>query len=228
MTEPQSIVTNEDCMVLMSRYPDKYFDLAIVDPPYGIGVDRKNSQRVLQSKHSASLSKDYGKQNWDDAPPAGQYFEELFRVSENQIIWGANWFGLSGGMIYWNKNVTMPTYSDGEIAFCSMINSVKSFDFTWHGMIQENMKNKENRIHPTQKPIALYSWLLKNYAVPGQKILDTHLGSGSSRIACHKAGYDFVGCEIDKDYFEAQEKRFREYLNQLALDFTPAGLKTIE
>ena len=208
---------NIDCMEYMATLKDKAFDLAIVDPPYGIGADKKNSGLELKSRKSASLSKDYGKQRWDNDIPTDKYFIELKRVSVNQIVWGNNFFGLRGGAIYWHKEVTMPTYSDGEIAYCSLINSVRFFRYAWHGMIQENMKNKEFRIHPTQKPVALYQWLLKNYAKPGQRILDTHLGSGGSAIAAHYFGCDFVGCEIDVDYFNAARERFDRETRQVAM-----------
>jgi len=209
---------NIDCMEYMATLKDKAFDLAIVDPPYGIGADKKNSGLELKSRKSASLSKDYGKQRWDNDIPTDKYFIELKRVSVNQIVWGNNFFGLRGGAIYWHKEVTMPTYSDGEIAYCSLINSVRFFRYAWHGMIQENMKNKEFRIHPTQKPVALYQWLLKNYAKQGDKILDTHLGSGSSAIACDIMGFDFVGIEIDADYYKAALDRFNRHKQQLTLE----------
>ena len=210
-------ITNEDNMELMKRYPDNYFNLAIVDPPYGIDADKKNSGKKLQSKKSASLSKDYGSQEWDSDVPDINYFNELFRVSKNQIIWGVNYYPynfLSGGRIYWDKCVTMPTYSDGELAYCSKINSLKSWKYAWHGMIQGDMKNKETRIHPTQKPRQLYNWLLDNYAKEGDKILDTHLGSGSIALACHDRGFELTACELDKEYFEAAVKRIQNYTAQ--------------
>jgi len=206
---------NIDCMEYMAGLDDNAFDLAIVDPPYGIGADKKNSGKKLQSKKSASLSKYYGNQEWDLDVPNEEYFIELMRVSKNQIIWGANYFGIKGGYIFWDKGVTMPTYSDGELAYCSLLNSVKKYNFIWHGMIQDDMKFKEQRIHPTQKPVRLYDWLLQNYATSGMRILDTHLGSGSSAIAAHYFGCDFVGCEIDKDYFEAAQKRFDKETRQI-------------
>jgi len=168
-----------DCMEIMKQYPDKYFDLAIVDPPYGIGADLKNSKRELKSKKSAAISSDFGGQIWDSAIPTEEYFAELKRISKKQIIWGANYFGLVGGMLYWHKDVTMPTYSTGELAWLSWLQKIDFVNITWHGMLQHNMKDKEIRLHPTQKPVALYDWLLKHYAEPNQKILDTHLGSGS-------------------------------------------------
>ena len=145
-------ITNEDNMELMARYPDNYFDLAIVDPPYGIDADIKNSTDKMQTKKSATKSKKYGSQLWDSDIPTDEYFDELKRVSKKQIIWGANYFGLVGGMIYWHKNVTMPTYSTGELAWVSWLNKLDFVNISWHGMIQQDMSNKETRIHPTQNP----------------------------------------------------------------------------
>ena len=213
-------ITNEDNMKLMSRYEDNHFDLAIVDPPYGIEADKKNSQKKLQSKKSSALSKDYGNQSWDKNVPSLDYFVELKRVTKNQIIWGVNYYPydlLSGGRIYWNKCVTMPTYSDGELAYCSFINSIKSYKFAWHGMIQGDMKNKEVRIHPTQKPVKLYEWILMNYAKEGDKILDTHLGSGSIAIACHNLGFNLTACELDKEYFDSAMKRINNHKSQIRM-----------
>ena len=211
---------NMDCMEGMKQFPDKYFDLAIVDPPYGIGASEKNSTNKKQSRKSATNSTDYGNQRWDDSIPTEEYFKELFRVSKQQIIWGVNYYPfdfLTGGRIYWNKCVTMPTYSDGEIAYCSLINSVKSVTIAWHGMIQQDMKNKEIRIHPTQKPVKLYEWLLQNYAKEGDKILDTHVGSASSLIACHNYGFEYIGFEIDKEYYEKAKERLEAVKAQVSM-----------
>ena len=210
-------ITNEDNMELMARYEDNYFDLAIVDPPYGIDADKKNSVKKMQSKKSANLSVDYGSQNWDNAIPNDDYFAELKRVSKRQVVWGANFFNLQGGMLYWHKHVTMPTYSQGELAWLSWLNKVEFVDIAWHGMIQHNMKDKEVRIHPTQKPVKLYEWLLMNYAKEGDKILDTHLGSGSIAIACHNLKYDLTACELDKDYYDAAKKRIYEHKQQIRM-----------
>lgn len=196
-------IYNEDCLQAMKQIPDKYFELAIVDPPYGnndaIGIKNSNS-------HSANR-KNY--KLFDNKAPDDNYFEELKRVSKNQIIWGANFFGIKGGYICWNKNGTC--FGECELAYCSMQNSVNLFNYTWNGMLQENMKNKEIRIHPTQKPVALYEWLLKNYAKKGDKILDTHLGSASSIIACKKLGFEYLGFELDEDYFKAAQKRLDDF-----------------
>lgn len=201
-------------MELMARYPDNYFDLAIVDPPYGINADVKNNTDKMQAKKSATKSKKYGSQLWDSDIPTNKYFNELFRVSKRQIIWGANYFGLVGGMIYWHKNVTMPTYSTGELAWVSWINKIDFVDIAWHGMIQQDMKNKENRIHPTQKPVALYKWILYKYAKQGDKILDTHLGSMSIAIACYDLGFDLVGCELDTEYYQKGLERVNNHIKQ--------------
>ena len=206
-----------DCMELMKNTPDKYFDLAIVDPPYGIGADKKNSKRELKSKKSATISSDFGGQIWDSAIPTEEYFAELKRVSKKQIIWGANYFGLVGGMLYWHKNVTMPTYSTGELAYLSWLQKIDYVNITWHGMLQENMRNKELRIHPTQKPVQLYKWLLQNYAKEGDKILDTHFGSLSIGIACHDLHFELTASELDKEYYELGKDRLIWHQKQLNL-----------
>ena len=211
-------IINADCMDIMKDYEDNHFDLAIVDPPYGIGADVKNNTDKKQSKKSASKSKKYGDQSWDSCIPTEEYFAELKRISKKQIIWGANFFNLQGGMLYWHKNVTMPTYSTGELAYLSWLNKIDFVEITWHGMLQYDMKNKEDRIHPTQKPIMLYRWLLKNYANKEDKILDTHLGSGSSAIAAFYYGCkEFVGMEIDENYFKASIKRIKQQTAQIKL-----------
>jgi len=214
-----------DCMEIMKQYPDKYFDLAIVDPPYGIGADLKNSKRELKSKKSAAISSDFGGQIWDSAIPTEEYFAELKRISKKQIIWGANYFGLVGGMLYWHKDVTMPTYSTGELAWLSWLQKIDFVNITWHGMLQHNMKDKEIRLHPTQKPVALYDWLLKHYAEPNQKILDTHFGSGSIALAVDKANrldkmnLHLTACKIDKEYIDKAIKRISESIKQGTLSF---------
>ena len=210
-------ITNEDNMKLMARYEDNYFDLAIVDPPYGIDADVKNNTDKKQSKKSASKSKKYGDQSWDSCIPTEEYFTELKRVSKKQIIWGANFFNLQGGMLYWHKNVTMPTYSTGELAYLSWLNKIDFVEITWHGMLQYDMKNKEDRIHPTQKPIMLYRWLLDKYAEKGNKIIDTHGGSFTNAIACDMEGFDLDIIEIDETYFDNGVQAFDKYKQQLKL-----------
>ena len=209
-----TVVYNMDCMEGMKQYPDKYFDLAIVDPPYGIGYDtqaeKKGGQQYGQAK---AQKKHYHGGGWDVIPEK-EYFEELQRVSKNQVMWGGNYFldylGATPCMIVWDKHRRWLNFADVEIAWTSFDQPSRIFEFTWDGMRQGDMKEKENRIHPTQKPVALYEWLLRHYAKQGDKILDTHVGSGSSRIACEKLGFDYVGYEIDEEYFNKQEKRFRE------------------
>ena len=208
-------ITNEDNMELMARYPDNYFELAVVDPPYGIGEDgEKNHSRGGLAKATRYTPKD-----WDSKAPDRQYFEELKRVSKNQIIFGANHFidnipnANSSCWIVWDKDNT-GDFADSELGYTSFKTAVRNFKWRWNGMLQQNMKNKQKRIHPTEKPIQLYEWLLMNYAKEGDKILDTHLGSGSIAIACHNLGFDLTGCEIDKDYFEAASKRLKQHQSQ--------------
>jgi site-specific DNA-methyltransferase (adenine-specific) len=203
-----SEVFNMDCLEGMKQYPDKYFDLAIVDPPYGIGVNHNMGRRKGDKKS------DYKPAYWDKEAPPAEYFTDLFRVSKNQIVWGANHFISrmpqdSSCWLMWDKMFSEDlSFAQYELAWTSFDSVCKKFT--------KDPKEPE-RFHPTQKPIALYKWLLKNYAKEGDKILDTHLGSGSSRIAAADMGFDFTGYEIDQDYFEAQEKRFQQYKSQLKL-----------
>jgi len=203
---------NEDCMAVMTRYPDKYFDLAIVDPPY-FDVSKDKNYLSPGSKISTIGVKRHTADFKTWTKPTAEYFSELFRVSKNQIIWGSNYYvGIEFpvGRIVWDKQSDESSFGDGEIAVCSMTKSVRFFRFMWNGMLQGDMKNKEIRIHPNQKPVKLYEWLLTNYAKRGQRILDTHLGSGSSAIACNNLGFELVGCELDKDYFDAACKRIEQ------------------
>lgn len=203
---------NIDCMEGMKEFPDKYFDLAMVDPPYGIGEDGlKNHSRGKLANPTL-----YKPKSWDRETPSDEYFSELFRVSQNQIIWGANHFlaKTSSCWIVWDKMNGENDFADCELAWTSFSSAVRKFQFRWAGMLQGDMKNKEIRIHPTQKPIALYKWLLTNYAKEGDKILDTHVGSGSSIIACLDMGFDVTGFELDKDYYEASMKRINKFLSE--------------
>jgi site-specific DNA-methyltransferase (adenine-specific) len=222
----KNIVLNCDCMEFMEDIPDKYYELAIVDPPYGISIGgSKSFGSIGGSKSFGSIGgsnickvKNYKLFN-DLKIPDLEYFNELFRISINQIIWGGNYFieylKNTQCIIIWNKLRGDDNFADGEIAWTSFKKPLEIFDFKWNGMLQDNMKNKETRIHPTQKPIALYRWLLQNYAKKGDKIFDSHVGSGSSRCACYELGFDFEGCELDKDYWEAQEKRFELFKNKI-------------
>ena len=212
-------ITNEDNMELMARYEDNYFDLAIVDPPYGIGESSNDNK----SRSKLGKSKDYGNKKWDDNAPNKEYFTELKRVSKNVIIWGANHFienipnANSSCWIVWNKENGENDFADCELAYCSFNTAVRKIDLRWHGMLQHDMKNKEVRIHPTQKPVRLYQWLLQNYAKEGDKILDTHLGSGSIAIACHNMKYDLTACELDKEYYDKAMERIEQHKKQLTL-----------
>ena len=215
-------------MVGMREYPDKYFDLAVVDPVYG-GVTKgeytssiHNGKEYIAGKKSKAKNRAYNAEIWNQPKTPPEYFGELFRVSKNQIIFGANFFTEilppSQGWIVWDKekpeNVS---FSGCEIAFTSFDQKARIFRFKWNGFMQGDMKNKEYRIHPTQKPVALYRWIYKNFAKPGDKILDTHLGSGSSRIAAYEAGLDFVGYEIDEGYYKDEEERFAAFVAQQSL-----------
>ena len=212
---------NEDCIPAMKQYPDNYFSLAICDPPYGIDIGNDDRFGKKTSKKAITHTKNYTKKDWDLDIPTKEYFNELFRVSKNQIIWGVNYFPderLCGGRIFWDKDVPENySKSKGEIAYKSYGIGVDYIKVTWHGMLQYDMKNKEIRIHPTQKPVQLYRWLLHNYAKEGDKILDTHLGSGSIAIACHDMEFDLTGYEIDKEYFDAACKRIETHKLQLKL-----------
>lgn len=235
---PVSEVFNEDNMIGMARYPDKFFDLAIVDPPYGINVTNMN----MGSNPTRSRNDGYGSgpamstviklrnsyqgtgvlknralnkmsMTWD-VRPKPEYFTELFRVSRNQIIWGGNYFPLppTRCIICWDKRQPWNNFSQWEMAWTSFDKPAALFSFSNTGGA-----NTETKIHPTQKPVHLYKWLLKKYALPGNTILDTHMGSQSSRIGACQMGFDFYGWEIDKDYFEAGNKRFKEQTAQLKL-----------
>ena len=212
------MIYNQDCMEAMKKMSDNQFDLAIVDPPYGINAAKRNDWGKKRTKKSAAKQSNYKSKNWDNNVPKKIYFDELFRVSKNQIIWGVNnypYSNLDGGRIFWDKGVGEKwSMSDGEIAFTSKSRAVRKIKILWNGMLQHDMKNKEIRIHPTQKPVKLYEWLLMKYAKEGDTILDTHLGSGSIAIACYNLGFDLTGYEIDKEYFEAANKRIEQHKQQ--------------
>ena len=204
-----------DCMEYMKGLEDNAFDLAIVDPPYGIGVDGQK-ETVNKTRNPKQNRKEHKSKGWDREIPKKIYFRELERVSKNQIIWGANYFVShlekgKKGWIVWDKAQHGLTMSDCELAY-------SSFDKPTRVWVQNRcILNQEGTIHPTQKPVKLYDWLLSNYAKEGDKILDTHLGSGSSAIASHYGGFDFVGCELDEDYFQAAASRFVQETSQISL-----------
>ena len=201
-------LNNQDCLEAMRQMTDNQFDLAIVDPPYGISINKQS-----QGKGGGVAKKiEYTKKDWDKSAPNKEYFNELIRISKNQIVWGANHFISklpydSPCWVVWDKDNGATDFADCELAWTSFKTSVRKLKWKWSGMLQQDMKNKEQRIHPTQKPVKLYEWLLDNYAEEGQTILDTHLGSGSIALARHNRGFDLTAFEIDKEYFEAAKKR---------------------
>ena len=223
---PSSVVYNEDCVEALKRFPENYFDLAIVDPPYGIGADKAQNNAAMQRIKADGKSKAgrgwklYADTDWDNETPNAEYWQELFRVSKNQIVWGGNYFTdylpPSMGWIMWDKGQRDFSLADGELAWTSFNKALRIFEMSRGKALAKN-NEQGGRFHPTQKPEMLYSWILQNYAKAGDLILDTHLGSGSSRIAAYKGGFNFVGFEIDPEYYEKQEKRFKDFVSQLRL-----------
>jgi len=212
-------ITNEDNMLLMARYPDNYFDLAIVDPPYGIGESNKQRKNTPSKKwKSAKNDIQYLKKEWDNKIPSKEYFNELKRVSKNQIIWGGNYMTKylepKMGWIFWDKKTGKSDFSDGELAWTSFDKALRKFDWLWSGFKKQQ---PEERLHPTQKPVALYKWILDKYAKENDKIIDTHLGSGSIAIACHDYGFDLTACELDKEYFDKAMQRINNHIAQQKL-----------
>lgn len=218
---------NMDCMEGMAQFPDGFFDLAVVDPPYFSGSERRDYYGSKVSK--IGVYRDYPvSPAWEI--PGRAYFDELRRVSKHYIVWGCNYFNyeFAPGRIVWDKCKKGTSFSDCELAATDLFNTVRLFRFMWNGMLQGksvaeghimqgNKKLNEQRIHPTQKPVALYDWIFQNYAAPGCRVLDTHLGSGSSRIAAYEVGVDFIGFEIDPIYYAAEEQRFLDYTSQTSL-----------
>lgn len=229
VTIGKSTIYNMDCMELLKATPDKFYDLAIVDPPYGINViDLVYKGRVgvmTKTKHGFAKKGQFHLSNFDKNRPSIEYFFEIVRVSKNQIIWGGNHFAdylpPSTGWIFWDKVNGTNDFSDGELAWTSFKKGIRQIEYMWNGMlqgrappngrvVQGDKKLCENKIHPTQKPVKLYEWLLTNYAKQGDKILDTHLGSGSHAIACNNLGFELTACELDTDYYEASIKRIQQ------------------
>lgn len=230
-------ITNEDNMVLMSRYPDNYFDLAIVDPPYGIGFGEFNRTNKATDGTRVKANK-YKNSNWDDGVPNDEYFNELIRVSKNQIVFGGNYFiqlakietpnlkkieefndyikQSDSNWLFWYKQNPVPNFADGELAWLSDGLESSQYDFRYYGNL-EGKTSAADKIHPTQKPISLYEYCLLKHGKKGNKILDTHLGSGSIAIACHNLGFELTACELDKDYYEAAVKRLKQHQQQLTM-----------
>jgi site-specific DNA-methyltransferase (adenine-specific) len=215
-----------DCIEGMKQYPDNHFDLAIVDPPYGIGADKAQNNAALSRIKAEGKSKAgrgwklYHETDWDNETPTAEYWAELFRVSKNQIVWGGNYFTEylppKMGWIMWDKGQRDFSLADGELAWTSFDKALRIFEMSRGEALAKNNETG-GRFHPTQKPVKLYEWILKNYANEGDLILDTHLGSQSSRIAANKAGLDFVGFEIDKEYFDNGNERYNNFISQLRM-----------
>jgi len=209
--------TNEDNMLMMARYPDNYFDLALVDPPYGIGADKAQNSGGEKFGY-----KKYKNTDWDSEIPSNEYFNELKRVSKNQVIWGGNYMTEylkpSMGWILWDKGQREFSLADGELAWTSFNKALRIFGMP-RGAALADANKTGGKIHPTQKPVKLYEWLLMNYAKEGDKILDTHRGSASLDIACHNLGFDLVTCEIDTDYFNDGNKRLKQHQQQQVMKF---------
>lgn len=221
---------NMDCMKGMKQFPDKYFELAIVDPPY-FGVKKGGYMQNNGSTTKMAKEKEYHNAIWQQEKPNQEYFNELFRVSKNQIIWGANYYVSminkdSPGWIIWDKRHQEGNpFSDCEIAYSSFEKGARIFRYLWDGMRQEHQHNREYRIHPTQKPVDLYLWILNNYSKEGDKILDTHVGSASSLIACHRTNHKYVGFEIDSVYYKEAERRLKQETAQMTIfDFMKEGV----
>ena len=218
-----------DCMEIMQQYPDKYFDLAIVDPPYGIGFDGNTTANggIAGERNGFTHKQHHEKKNWDNERPSQEYFTELQRVSKNQIIWGGNYFAdllpASRGWIFWDKkitNVNNKNFSDGELAWTSFNCILRRFTYDWIGFGYLNNKTGQKKIHPTEKPTQIYGEILNHYATEGMKILDTHFGSGSIALAVDKANrldkmnLHLTACEIDKEYIDKAIKRISESIKQ--------------
>ena len=217
---------NMDCMDGLKEFPDKYFDLAIVDPPYGISIHKMNFTKSGAKKIGKAYRRDYtGTGSWDSNIPSEDYWKELFRVSKSQIVWGGNYFTEflkpSKSFIVWDKRTDEKysnDFADCEYAWCSEnLGVARMYRFMWNGFMQGNMKSKEDRFRPTQKPVALYEWILSRYAKDGDIILDTHVGSASSLIACHRTNHKFVGFELDKHYYDLAKKRLDTEMSQMTL-----------
>lgn len=229
-------IYNMDCMEGMKHIPDKYFELAIVDPEYGRkqhgGTRRSGYVKQPNGTKLYVADGGYSKKDWDNKPAGADYFDELKRVSQQQIVWGVNYFDypLVGGRIVWDKCNDGSDQSDCEIAYCSLINTVRIFRYMWRGMFQGksidegwiqqgNKALNEKRIHPTQKPVPLYKWTLREFAKQGWKIIDTHAGSCSLEIACHDMGYEYMAFEIDTDYYDLAMERIDQHKAQVRMVF---------
>lgn len=217
MTEYINRIINADCLDILKELPDKCIDLVLTDPPYGIGESKGKNK----SRGKLAVAKDYGNKDWDNSIPSAELFSEIFRVSNNQIIWGGNYFvgclKNSSCWIVWNKLNGESDFADCELAFTSFKSAVRKFDYRWSGMLQGNMKEKEIRIHPTQKPLPLFQWCLDNYSKEGDLILDCFSGSGTTAVACHNLKRRFICIEKDPDYWKASVERLERVQAQMTL-----------
>lgn len=222
-TLPHSKAYLLDCMVGMKSYTDNFFDLAVIDPPYGIEYVKKASKKSGNRYGKQRAKKNtYTSKEWDNEPCSAEYFAELFRISKNQVIFGANHFISrmpydSPCWLCWDKNNGTTDFADFELAWTSFKTPARFVKYTWNGFLQGNLKNREKRIHPTQKPVALYNWIFQNFAETGQRIIDTHMGSGPSRKAAFQNKLYFEGYEMDPEYFEKAEKSFLTFVSQQTL-----------
>ena len=209
-----------DCLEVMKQMPDKCVDLVLTDPPYGIGAD-KNKRANTQHGNAVAKSKDYGIGDWDNEIPSKEIFEQIFRISKNQIIFGGNYFVEylynSPCWIFWDKNNGDNGYADGELAWTSFKTALRKYKYTWHGMIQENMKQKEERVHPTQKPVDVMGWCLKNYSEEKMTVLDPFLGSGTTALACKMLGRNYIGIEKEQKYVDIANQRIADFDKQQSL-----------
>ena len=224
MHEPEIELLNMDCLLYMKQCEDNHFDWAIVDPPYGIGFDGHHTITKEGHKGFSAKKELHAKKDWDSQRPSAEYFTELQRISKNQIVWGGNYFAdllpPKKGWIFWDKKITNANnmnFSDGELAWTSSDGILRRFTYDWIGFGYLNNPQKEKKIHPTQKPVQLYEWLLDTYVKKGSKIIDTHLGSGSIAEACWNRKFDLIGIEIDKDYYTKASKRLEAHKKQLTL-----------
>lgn len=217
---PLNTAYEGDCLEFMRELPDKCIDLVLTDPPYGIGAD-SDKRANTRYGNAITKSKEYGKKEWDKKIPEKEIFKEIFRVSKNQIIFGGNYFSLpeSSCWIVWDKVTGNNGYADCELAYTSFHSAVRKFTHQWKGMLQENMKNKEVRIHPTQKPLKLFKWCLEKYAPENAIVFDPFLGSFTTAVACHSHGLNWIGCEKDPDYFKAGLSRYETECLQNLMDF---------
>jgi site-specific DNA-methyltransferase (adenine-specific) len=209
-------IHNIDCLEYMKTVPDNFYDLCLTDPPYGIGMDGK------VGINGAGRAKEYQNKDWDKSTPSKEIFDEIIRVSKNQIIFGANHFidkipYSSSCWLFWDKDNKESFFADGELAWTNFKTAVRVYKFRWHGMLQQDMANKEERHHPTQKPVELFKMILRDYAIKNDytKIFDPFMGSGTTAIACKSLGLNYVGCELDKDYFEIINKRLQSVQGSL-------------